>query len=133
MIIVRFEPGHLKDLCDVIKSNHISQIRIEDVNLETLPQIGYIAFEEETPVAVGFLRLIEGGIGQIDTLTTNSSFNSEIRHIGISKVVDSIINQAKSMKLKGIISLTNDKSVILRAQSLGFRIVNQSVIALQLF
>lgn len=105
---------------------------VANVNMKTLPKIGYIALLNKQPIAAGFLRRVEGGFGQIDGLTSNPYFGSQIRHDGINKVVDSLIADAKDLKLNGIIAFTSDSGVKVRAEAIGFHIVEQSIIALRL-
>jgi hypothetical protein len=105
---------------------------LENVSMKTLPKIGYIALMNNQPIAAGFLRKVEGNIvAQLDGLTSNPYFGSQIRHEGISKVVDRLIEDAKDMKLKGIIAFTNDNGVLARAQSIGFNTINSTLIALK--
>lgn len=128
--IVPFKHKHLLLLIEMLKSNDF--MGISDITTKTLPKIGYIALLNKQPIAAGFLRKVEGGYAQLDGLTSNSFFGSEIRHIGISLVVNSLIQDAKDLNLHGIMAFTMDKSVIKRAEGLGFHSVNQSLIALKL-
>lgn len=98
---------------------------------DSLPEIGFVALDEDDRVvAMGFLRLVEGGFAQIDTLVSDGTRPSDVRHEAISAVVDSIINKAKTLELKGVIALTLDKSILMRAEAIGFHVVPQAVIAL---
>jgi hypothetical protein len=105
---------------------------IEQISMKNLPKIGYIALLGAQPIACGFLRMVEGGFAQIDTLASNAHYGSQIRHEGVKQVVDSLVNESKRLKLRGIISLTKDVSTIGRAKALGFHVVDQTVIALPL-
>lgn len=100
--------------------------------MKTLPKIGYMALLNGHPVAAGFLRRVEGGYGQLDTLTSNAQFGAIVRHKGIEKVVESLINEAKDLNLHGIIAFTKDAGVLKRAESIGFHVVEQTIIALPL-
>lgn len=103
------------------------------LNYRTLPKIGYIAtLGNKTPIAAGFLRRLEPCYAQIDTLVSNAYFGSIIRHEGIQKVVDSLIEEARRLKLEGIVCHTQDKGTLARAEALGFHIVPQTIIALSL-
>ena len=104
----------------------------DDITAESLPKIGFMASIDGTPVAVGFLRRLEGGYAQLDTLVSNGNLSSELRHEGVSALVDSLIQAAKDLKLKGIVAHTQDQGVLKRALSLGFRVVQQAIIALPL-
>lgn len=105
---------------------------ISDVNMKTLPKIGYIALVNNRPVAAGFLRRVEGGYAQLDGLTSNPYYGSLVRHKGIEIVVDHLISAARQLKLNGIIAFTADNGVLSRAAGLGFTTVDQSLIALRL-
>lgn len=106
---------------------------LSDAEYKTLPKIGYIAMLDKIPIAAGFLRKVEGNIiAQLDGLTSNPFFGSQIRHTGIKKVLDMLIADAKELKLKGIIAFTTDKSIVIRAETLGFIKVDSSVMALDL-
>lgn len=99
---------------------------------ETLPQIGYIATEGANVVAIGFLRRVEGNMALLDTLVTNAECSSEMRHIGISAVVDALISMAKQLELRYFMAFTVDDGIIKRAFDLGFVITNQRLIVLHL-
>lgn len=99
---------------------------------ESLPQIGYIATEGSTVVAAGFLRRVEGNMALLDTLATNKALSSDMRHDGISAVVDSLIKEAKRLELKYFMAFTVDDGIIQRAFDLGFAITNQRLIVLDL-
>lgn len=108
---------------------------IKDQNeiLVNVPEIGFIAYSntEFKYVAAGFLRMVEGGYAQIDTLVTNPSLDPEVRSKGIDLVVEKLINTAKDMKLEGIYALTLHKNIISRAEAIGFRITDYKVVALK--
>ena len=106
--------------------------QILTLSYKTLPKVGFIATKDGMPIAAGFLRRVEPCYAQIDTLVSNAYCGAILRHEGISKVVDSLLNEAKILKLKGIIAHTQDSGTILRAQALGFHIVPQTIIALSL-
>jgi hypothetical protein len=115
----------------MLKSNQY--LHIDTVTMKTLPKIGYIALMNGHPIAAGFLRRVEGGYAQLDTLTSNPYFGSQIRHLGITKVVDTLIQDAKDLRLSGIIAFTRDYSVKSRAEAIGFHVLSDhSLIALRL-
>lgn len=128
--IVPFKHKYLQLIIDLHNSQNY--MGIEQISMKNLPKIGYIALLGTQPVACGFLRRVEGGFAQIDTLASNAHYGSQIRHEGVKQVVDSLVNESKRLKLRGIISLTKDISTIGRAKALGFHVVDQTVIALPL-
>jgi hypothetical protein len=104
---------------------------LEDINMKTLPKIGYVALLDKQPIAAGFLRKVEGGIvAQIDGLTSNPFFGSIIRHKGINLVLDSLINDAKELKLKGLYAFVLDLETLKRAEAIGFCKVQHNTLAL---
>lgn len=104
-------------------------LNINYVTMKSLPKIGYIALMHKQPIAAGFLRRVEGGYAQMDCLVSNPYFGAQIRHEGITKVVDSLIIEAKDLKLSGILALTSDEGVLKRAKAIGFQVVEQSLIS----
>jgi len=100
--------------------------------MQTLPKIGYIALLSKQPIAAGFLRRVEGGYAQIDTLVSNPYFGSKIRNEGIDKVVNWLINDAKELKLSGILAFTGEQSIIERAKDKGFAVFEQKLIGMRL-
>lgn len=128
--IIPFRFKYLSTLHDLLKTN--DYLHISTVNMKTLPKIGYIALLGGHPIAAGFLRRVEGGYAQIDTLTSNKNFGSLVRHQGIKLVVDTLLQDAKDLKLHGIIAFSTDDGVLSRAEQLGFKSLPHSLIALNM-
>lgn len=127
--IVPFKYKHYDMLIDMLTAQKYKGISY--ITFKSLPKIGYIALRKGTPVAAGFLRRLEGNMAHFDGLTTNPFLGSIIRNQGISSIVNTLINEAKSIGLDGIVATTNDESVLKRAESLGFTLVPQKIIALK--
>ena len=125
--ITPFKHKHLKSLLELLASNDYKGISL--ITTKTLPKIGYLATLGDQPIACGFLRKVEPCYGQIDTLTSNKYFGSEIRHAGINLVVESLIMDARRLKMEGLICHTQDEGIIKRAHSMGFHMVNELIIA----
>lgn len=130
LTIYPFKFKHLKALHSMLSSQQYEGISA--ITMKTLPKTGYIVFLGDQPIAAGFLRRLEPCYCQIDTLVTSAHFGSQVRHKAISFLVDELINEAKRLKLKGIVCHTSDKGILERAKSLGFHIVPQTIIALPL-
>lgn len=128
--IVPFKFAYLDDLLELHKSQNYASI--SSINMRTLPRIGFIAYLGSQPVAAGFLRKLEPCFAQIDTLVSSAYFGSQIRHEGINKVIEALLFEAKAEKLDGLICHTSDAGVLKRADSLGFHIVDEKIIALAL-
>lgn len=113
----------------MLKSNDYPNF--DKVSLKTLPKIGYIAMLGDHSIAAGFLRRVECDvIAQIDGLTSNPDFGSVLRHEAISLIVNQLILEAKQLKLQGVIAFTVDKSIIMRAEVIGFTKINHQIISL---
>lgn len=131
--ITPFKPKkHFEVLLDMHLAQHSKSYG--SISRETLPEIGYIVYSdtEYHYVAAGFLRMVEGGFCQIDTMVTNPNLTGDVRNEGLILLVDTMIQKAKDLGLLGIVSYTTDNSVISRALGLGFKLVDHKVIALQL-
>ncbi len=128
--IVPFRYKLLPALHDMLQSQNYQGI--SDINMNTIPKIGYMVLMNGHPIAAGFLRKLEGGLAHLDGLTSNAYFGSVIRHKAIELVVDTLIKEAKLLKLKGIIATTKDDGILKRAISLGFHVVPDTVISLKL-
>jgi hypothetical protein len=129
--ITTFKPKkHFEVLLDMHLAQGSKTYDILDLN--TLPRIGYIVYSdtEYHYVAAGFLRMVEGGFAQIDTLVTNPNITGDVRNEGLTLLVDTLIKTAKDMELKGIYSMTTNGSIIDRALKLGFFVSNHVVIVL---
>jgi hypothetical protein len=128
--ITKFKEKHFPVLLDMHLAQHSKTYDFLD--LDTLPKIGFIVYSdtEYHYVAAGFLRLVEGGFAQIDTLVTNPNLVGDVRNEGLTLLVDTLIKTAKDMELKGIYSMTTDSSIIDRAMKLGFFVSNHVVIVL---
>lgn len=128
--IIPFKFKYLQKLLDMHEANNYLNLSL--INMKTLPKIGYICLLGDQAIAAGFLRRLEGGYAQLDTLVSNPYFGSQIRHAAIDKLVKTLISDAKDLDLHGIIAFTKDEGVIKRAKSLGFNEVPQTIIALPL-
>jgi hypothetical protein len=128
--IIPFRFKYLSTLHELLKSN--DYLHMSTVTMKTLPKIGYIALLGNHPIAAGFLRRVEGGYAQIDTLTSNKAFGSLIRHQGIKLVVENLLQDAKDLNLHGIIAFSVDDGILDRAETLGFKTLPHSLIALNL-
>ena len=129
--IFPFKFKHFNDLIELHKLNNYQHTAA--ITMKRLPKIGYISYFGDSPIAAGFLRRVEGGYAQMDTLVSNPHFGSQIRHLAIDKVVKSLIDDAKTLDLEGIVAFTSDIGVLKRAEDIGFnRLDAQKLIALPL-
>lgn len=112
----------------------LSWLRARDAHMpgnEEMPAIGFVAYAEEHPVAAGFIRRVEGGLGQLDGLTTNPWMPADLRSRGIDFVVETIIDEAKGLGIKNLMAFTSEPNVLIRSAKFGFVQSNHVVIALK--
>lgn len=125
-----FNPSLISDVTDLFEANKYQDM--DSITTELLPNCGYVAYQDDTCIAAGFLRLVEGKCGLMDSYVSNPEITSEVRHIALDLITKSIIEAAKGMKLKGIFAFSSDKGIRLRAEATGFQLVDQSFYALRL-
>ena len=69
---------------------------LEQLTRDSIPKIGFVALtDDEIPIAMGFLRLVEGGYAQIDTFVSNPEIPGEIRHEALNEITNLLISKAK--------------------------------------
>lgn len=100
--------------------------------VDTLPKIGVVVLAESKPISFGFLRLLEGGFGQIDTIVTDPDAVAEDRHQALNLITENLVNTAKSIGLRGVYGITQHEAIIKRAISLGFNGTVQIVFSMML-
>lgn len=86
------------------------------------PKIGFMVMHKypKEPIAAAFLRKIEGGYGQFDTLVTNPCASSQDRHEAIEMLTNQILRRAVELKMPHIRVITNDAGTLMRSQACGF-------------
>ena len=95
-----------------------------------LPRLGGIAFVGEEPIAIAFLRGVEGGgISIWDGLITDPDFDAEYRDRALNALIIFLIRTSKSYGMTRIISWAQDTNTIERAQKLGFKTINATLMA----
>ena len=126
--LLRFRPElDSKVLEELLKARDIPFERYADI-----PKLGLIAYKDEVPVVLGFLREVEGGYAMMDSLITNPSIAPEIRNDMIDLLVTELIELAKQNKFKSIIAVSVDKNTIIRSQKHGFILLDHKLISLRL-
>jgi hypothetical protein len=98
-----------------------------------MPKIGYIGYNSGHAVAIGFLRMVEGGYAQLDSYTTNPAATPEERHVCLDLITTQLIGKAKELDIKGILCTTRDRGILERAINRhGFKLLPEQTIALSL-
>lgn len=97
-----------------------------------VPKIGFIATNFIEPVAMGFLRRVEGGFAQLDGLVTNPKSSSIDRSTCIDEIVTQLVTKAKEKGIKSIMAYSTYESILNRSVKHGFVPIPHSIIALSL-
>ncbi len=101
-------------------------------HLANLPKNGLVAYMGDTPVAAGFLRLVEGDSAILDSLITNATLEPMIRDKALNLLVSDLLKMAKSLGITKIIAFSSDKNTLVRAWRFGFTQQEYHVITLPL-
>lgn len=127
MQIERYQASHFDIICDWLSARNM------DAKLASEPpEIGFIAFDDKTPVCAAFIRRVEGGIGLLENLVTNPKADSLVRHVAIDLIVERIIEEAKAIKLTGLLAYSEDNGTLKRSIGHGFRVMPHVLITLNL-
>lgn len=98
-----------------------------------LPRIGLIVINENGPIAIGFLRRIEGNIALMDSFITNPTTSSDIRNAALNKLGYRLIDTAKRLKFTGMMAFSTDSNTIQRAISkANFKTLPYNLVSLNL-
>ncbi len=91
------------------------------VSIDDLPEIGFIAFEADYPLAAGFIRRLEKcSVAMIDGLIANPFSFGKARHRAINDVVENIIEKSKELGIERLFANSIDSSTLKRSKLFGF-------------
>lgn len=93
------------------------------VAIDELPAHTYAALLNGELVAIAGLRLCEGPICLLDSLATNPTMSSSVRHEAIDLLVERIHDRAKELGFRAIVCHSKESSIISRAIRLGYAVV----------
>lgn len=127
MEVVPFDTEHKRYIHNWLLERGLATRVIED-----LPALGYITLDRGRPIAAGFIRLMEGGFGMMDSLITDPSAPGEIRSKAIDLVVTKLLKQAKSAGVKHIFAFSRDNNTLERSIKHGFKKLPETVIGVDL-
>lgn len=113
----RFNP-----VCDLDTLNEWLELRGAPlVEVESIPRNGLIAYYEDEPVAMAFLRLCEGKFMMLDGLTTNPEASGPVRHAAIDGLVERLIARAKDLGMTDLLAWSVDTGTLERSKRHGFK------------
>lgn len=97
-------------------------LALRDMDLDTeLPIYGLIAIKHDVPVAMGFLRCIEGNYAMLDSYITNPDSPSEIRDHALDAITRKLIDIARYEQVSKLFAFSIEPHIILRAVKHGFK------------
>lgn len=131
LYILQFKKKHLPDLL-TMHSKRENALGEASISMQELPKIGYVAYLGKQPVAAGFMRRVEPSYAQFDTFLSDPFFGSKIRHEALKMIVDQLIEDARDLKVRGVIAFTTDEGILDRALSNGFSMVDHVLLAKRL-
>lgn len=105
---------------------------IDETEISRLPKLGLMVSHCNTPVAVGFLRRVEGGIALIDGFICDPKSTIEIRDPCLDQLAKDLIEIAKHEGIQGLLVTTVNPRVVKRAQRLGFSSLDHQLLSLRL-
>ncbi len=115
MKLVRFTHKHLPYVEEMLTLRDMDKAILKD-----LPQIGYICFHHEVPIAIGFLRRMEGPYAILDSYMTNPHLDADIRNTALDKITESLLYYAKKNNVIKVLAFSLDSNTIQRALRHGF-------------
>lgn len=86
----------------------------------TLPEYGLIATEGGIPIAMGFLRCIEGSMAMLDSYITNKNASSHQRNRALDIITGKLINIAYQNNVLKLIAFSDEPNISDRASDYGF-------------
>lgn len=92
----------------------------EDAHMVTLPEYGYIAFEQQFPIAAGFIRRCERGVAMLDSYITCAKEPPEKRDEALDLITKALVKDAKALEIITLLAFSLDQNIIIRAMKHGF-------------
>lgn len=109
------------------KAHGVSASEIDD-----LPKLGLLVSYQNIPIAVCFLRFVEGRKGMIDAFMCDPTSEPFIRTKCLDQLIYDLIELARFNEMTGIFGLTLNPRVIKRAAALGFEVQKHKLVSLNL-
>jgi len=98
------------------------------VTASELPGHTFCAVIKDEIVAIAGLRLMEGDVCFIDSMASNQTFESTIRHEALDMLTNQLLDIAKTLGFKKIFATTKEDCIIKRAERHGFNLPKQKVL-----
>jgi hypothetical protein len=94
---------------------------LDTVWADYLPKNGYVVSDEHGPIAIGYIRMMEGNYGCLDSYITDPIAPSQLRDKALDLLTIKLVELAKSLEIKILLAFSQDTFTILRSERLGFK------------
>lgn len=122
--------NHSKDVS--ILKEWISKRDISTEFTDSIPELGFMVYEQDEKIAAGFIRLCEGGYGIIEGFTSNPNKSPSIRNEALDLLLNHMLLSSKSINLKILWGYTTDKNTKERSMRHGFVCLPHTIVCLDL-
>lgn len=118
MLVSKYNPTeHGRHVESMLMSQGMDPALVRD-----LPVNGFIALDRSSnPIAIGFIRLIEGRYGMVDSYLTSTSADATERNLALNRVTLKLISDSKRQGLRGLMAFSAEPNIVTRALNLGFK------------
>lgn len=96
--------------------------------LNELPELGYIFFDGNRPIAAGFLRKCEGEMGIIDSFITSPGEPPELRNKALDILTKRLVHTANKLGISKLLAFSLDQNTIMRGLRHGFEATTHVII-----
>jgi hypothetical protein len=116
------KPDHILKLVKLLQSQGLAPDEILDI-----PKVGYLVVNDTVTVAFGAIRMVEGNKGLFDSYITNRNASPEDRHKALDLLTFHLIKMAKAMGIIHVISLSDNNTILSRAEKHGFKTTSHKI------
>ena len=94
---------------------------MDDSMVDSLPKVGVMAeWLDGTPVAAGYLRVVEGGYAIIDSLIADPASDKTRRNEALDGIITRLIVDGRRLGMKSLLAICELPATIERAKTHGF-------------
>lgn len=116
LVILYRADKHKKYALKCLKSRKMDSTLADD-----LPENGYIAFNEDKVVGMGFMRMVEGSYAIMDSYITNAKMPSDVRDEALDEITSGIIALARGHGIKKLLTFSLEENILSRAKRHNFK------------
>lgn len=103
-----------------------------DINPEEIPVMGVVIENNDSVIAMGFLRQCEGYVGIMDSVITDPQTKSEDRNQALNILFEEVIKLAGSINIHNLIGFTVHPGMCERSKRFGFVEIKHKILSLEI-